>query len=194
MRLIWLVYGSHWRPSISGSAAPAEHPAILPLYAAFRDDDFLCVLMPHQSRGSLADCISDLTTDEGILASRVILPVVSAVAYLHLRGVLHRDIKLENVLADDAGTVHLTDLGFAIAVGHRTRALTQLGTLMAMAPEVILNDPTDPHGSLRHEVPRNDRKEYSAGADVWALGVLTWELLTGTRECRSTAAWVLLPG
>ena len=132
--------------------ASMDHPNITPLCAAFQDGEFLCVLMPYARCGSLASCLRVMTRDERGIASRVVLPMLSALGYLHMRGIVHRDIKLENVLADEDGHVELTDLGFAIDIARRDRALTQLGTLVAMAPEVLLDDPSDPQGPLRHEV------------------------------------------
>ena len=71
----------------------------------------------------------------------------------------------------------LADFGFAIC-HRRRRALTRLGTLQFMAPEVVLNDPHD-KATHRDAVPRGVRLPYSETVDVWALGVVAFECMTG---------------
>src|SRR3712207_3232838 len=108
---------------------------------------------------------------------RVLREVASALAYAHRRGVVHRDIKPENVLLSDGGAL-VTDFGIAKAValsktgadgaaGHRpTTTLTQQGTTLGtptyMAPEQAAGDPGADHR-----------------ADLYALGVVVYEVLTG---------------
>lgn len=150
------------------------------MFGAFREGDHVLVLMPYARHGDLAMCLPHLSRNPVTLARYVFLPVLSAIGYLHAHGIVHRDIKLENCLVQKDGTVMLTDLGFAIHVGksRRRRALTQLGTMGAMAPEILLQDPADPDGPLRHETPRPERKEYGPAVDIWAFGVLAWSALT----------------
>jgi serine/threonine protein kinase len=83
-----------------------------------------------------------------------------ALEYLHSRQILHRDIKLENVLLDGDGYVRLTDFNVAKVLEER-RTFSMKGTLFCMAPEVIL------------------KKGHDAAADFWSLGVLIFEMVTG---------------
>jgi len=161
--------------------AALDHPHITPMWAAFREGDFLCVLMPLAENGDLYTRFLHIHHDERTIAKHVILPLLSALAYLHARGVIHRDVKLENILLDSRGSVQLADLGFAIQPTRRLRVMTQVGTLSAMAPEVLLSNVADPSGPLRSETPRDNRTTYDDKVDVWAFGVLCWELLCGTR-------------
>ena len=86
--------------------------------------------------------------------------VLLALEYLHAHHVIHRDIKLENVLLDAQGYVRVTDFNVAKQLEDR-RTFSMKGTLFCMAPEVIL------------------KKGHDASADFWSYGVLIYELLTG---------------
>ncbi len=107
----------------------------------------------------------------------VLATVAEAVDYAHQRGVLHRDLKPSNVLLDAAGGVHLLDFGLARtlepgagqAAGHSVTQPGQLvGTLAYMAPEQA----------------RGDAEQLSVRSDVYSLGALGYELLTGDLPCR----------
>ncbi|XP_076067395.1 cGMP-dependent protein kinase for isoform X2 [Oratosquilla oratoria] len=107
---------------------------------------------PHRDRGHFDDQTTRFYT----------ACVVEAFDYLHSRGIIYRDLKPENLLLDLKGYVKLVDFGFAkrLQVGRKT--WTFCGTPEYVAPEVILN------------------KGHDISADYWSLGVLMFELLTGT--------------
>jgi protein kinase-like protein len=95
--------------------------------------------------------------------------IARALGYAHERGVVHRDLKPENVLVDLEGRLRVVDFGLArVHDGTRlTESLASVGTPYYMSPEQIRGD-----------------KEIGAAADVWALGVLLYEGLTGDYPCR----------
>ena len=154
--------------------ARLQHPHILPLYdsgAAPRqasDGTLLWYTMPYVAGESLRHRLAR----EGPLpvahAVRVLRDVVKALAYAHRHGVVHRDVKPENVLlSEDAALV--ADFGVAKALsaavtspGSVTATSVVVGTLLYMAPEQAAGDPTVDHR-----------------ADLYALGVLAYELLAG---------------
>ncbi|XP_023420822.1 ribosomal protein S6 kinase-related protein isoform X2 [Cavia porcellus] len=83
------------------------------------------------------------------------------ISYLHDLGIIHRDVKMENVLVDERGHLKLTDFGLSRYLPQGTRAYTICGTLQYMAPEVLSGGP------------------YNHTADWWSLGVLLFSLATG---------------
>ncbi|XP_036926241.1 ribosomal protein S6 kinase-related protein isoform X4 [Sturnira hondurensis] len=87
--------------------------------------------------------------------------LVLVLCYLHDLGIIHRDVKMENILLDKRGHLKLTDFGLSRHLPQGARAYTICGTLQYMAPEVLSGGP------------------YNHAADWWSLGVLLFSLATG---------------
>ncbi|XP_052612095.1 ribosomal protein S6 kinase-related protein isoform X12 [Peromyscus californicus insignis] len=87
--------------------------------------------------------------------------LVLVLCYLHDMGIIHRDVKMENILLDERGHLKLTDFGLSRRLSPGARAYTICGTLQYMAPEVLSGGP------------------YNHTADWWSLGVLLFSLATG---------------
>jgi serine/threonine-protein kinase len=149
-------------------AARLQHPHIVPLLTAAASGDLLYYVMPFISGESLRAKLAR----EGALpvpeAVKILREVVDALAYAHAHGVVHRDIKPDNVLLSTGHAV-VTDFGVAKAVsissgGHSslTSLGVALGTPAYMAPEQAA---ADPHVDHR--------------ADIYAVGTLAYEMLTG---------------
>jgi formylglycine-generating enzyme required for sulfatase activity/tRNA A-37 threonylcarbamoyl transferase component Bud32 len=146
------------------TVAQLSHPHIVPLHFIGQKDDLLYLAMECIDGGSLADWIEregKLPTADVI---RIICEVASALNYAHKRGVIHRDIKPQNVLIEaDTGRTLVTDFGIArTAEGSSLTASGMLvGTPAYLSPEQVTGSPTD------HR------------ADIYALGVMSYEMLTG---------------
>ncbi|EFO21400.1 CAMK protein kinase [Loa loa] len=95
-------------------------------------------------------------------ACRLFRQLTEAVHYLHDRGVVHRDIKAENVLLDSNGDVKLVDFGFARYINQKERSKSFCGTKPYSAPEIVQHRPYDAYAS-----------------DWYAMGVLLYTMLTG---------------
>ncbi|HEX8200347.1 MAG TPA: serine/threonine-protein kinase [Isosphaeraceae bacterium] len=108
-------------------------------------------------------------------AARIAAEVADALSHAHEVGFVHRDIKPANILVDPCGRSYLTDFGIAVVEADLLRDVTAAGTLSYMAPEQL-----DPGlGPVDHR------------ADLYALGVVLYELLTGRRPFRAAAAMEL---
>lgn len=135
---------------------------IVKLFKTFKDRKFLYMLMESCLGGELWTILRDRGNFDDSTTRFYTSCVVEAFDYLHSRGIIYRDLKPENLLLDTSGYVKLVDFGFAkrLQVGRKT--WTFCGTPEYVAPEVILN------------------KGHDISADYWSLGVLMFELLTGT--------------
>ena len=148
------------------TTAALQHPHILPLFDSGSADGFLFYVMPYIQgetlRGKL-DRETQLGIDEAV---RIASDVASALHYAHTHGVIHRDIKPENILLHD-GRPMVADFGIALALsaaagGRMTETGMSLGTPHYMSPEQATAD-----------------KEISGRSDIYSLGSVLYEMLTG---------------
>lgn len=142
--------------------ARLEHPHIVGIYEVGRTGDGLPFYsMPYLSRGHLAQ--RRLAGDQPKVAA-ILRSLLDALDYAHVRGVVHRDVKAENVLFDDADRPMLADFGIALRRGSNPR-LTTAGLAV---------------GSTAYMPPEQARgQEVDRRADIYSIGVLTWEMLVG---------------
>ena len=143
--------------------AAAEHPHIVPLYSADSTGELLYLVMRLLPGRSLEDRIAEgkLPAAE---AARIALECARALAAAHAVGVVHRDIKPANILLDANGNATVTDFGIALVTSRPARELLRstAGTPHYMSPEQSLGERVD------------------GRSDVYALGVVFYEMLTGT--------------
>jgi serine/threonine-protein kinase len=148
-------------------AAGLQHPHVLPLYDSGEADGLLFYVMPFVEGLSLRDKLAkqgELPIDEAV---RILRDVADALSEAHRHGVVHRDLKPENVMLRGRHAL-VTDFGVAKALSEATgrQSLTTvgiaLGTPTYMAPEQAVADPMVDHR-----------------ADIYAFGVLGYELLSG---------------
>lgn len=145
------------------TVAQLSHPYILKVFDYGHEGELVYLVMELLKGGSLADQIrrGAFTPAETL---RALDQIGSALDYAHELGIIHRDLKPQNVLLDGKGNAHLTDFGIA-KILSATVALTQSGTAMGtpayMSPEQWQGQPLD------------------ARADIYALGVMLFEMLTG---------------
>ena len=148
------------------TTANLQHPHILPLFDSGAADGFLFYVMPYVEGETVRDRISREKQLPIADALRIATEVAAALDYAHRRGVIHRDIKPENILLHD-GSALVADFGIALAAskagGSRmTETGMSLGTPHYMSPEQAMGE-----------------REITARSDVYALGCVLYEMLTG---------------
>lgn len=136
-------------------------PFIVKMYQTFNCPKYLYMLMEPCLGGELWTLLRNSRRFTDQTAAFYVACVILALDYLHTRGVIYRDLKPENLLLDSSGYVKLTDFGFAKQLVGEERAWTFCGTPEYVSPEIITN------------------KSHDQRADVWSLGILVFELLTG---------------
>ncbi|KAF7649027.1 hypothetical protein LDENG_00148400 [Lucifuga dentata] len=135
---------------------------IVRLYRTFKDRKYLYMLMEACLGGELWTILRDRGAFDDSTTRFYTACVVEALAYLHAKGIIYRDLKPENLILDSRGYAKLVDFGFAKKTGLGKKTWTFCGTPEYVAPEIILN------------------KGHDVSADYWSLGILMYELLTGS--------------
>ncbi|KAJ1812190.1 hypothetical protein LPJ75_003767 [Coemansia sp. RSA 2598] len=149
-----------------------QHPFIVKLYYAFQSNSKLYLIMEYVAGGELFTHMAKeriFTEDQAVFyAAQLVL----AISHLHKLGIVFRDIKPENCLLDKHGYLVLTDFGLSkTALGEDGRTNTFCGTPAYMAPEVL-----------------DSSTSYEFSVDWWSLGILLYEMLTGSVPFKGKAA------
>lgn len=149
------------------SAARLSHPNVVAVSDQGDDHGRLFLVMEHVPGCTLRDVIRDEAPMPPTRALALLEPILLALAEAHRCGLVHRDIKPENVLIADDGRIKVADFGLARAFDanttHTATGGLLIGTVSYLAPELIVNGKADPR------------------SDVYAAGVLLYELLTGRK-------------
>jgi eukaryotic-like serine/threonine-protein kinase len=146
------------------AAATVTHPNIVAVYDAGHIDGQPYFAMQYVAGSSLSQRIrSGPIAPED--AAQLVLTVAGAVHHLHAHGIIHRDLKPSNILLDEAGNPYVTDFGLVKVLGgdsHRTTTGAIVGTPSYMSPEQAVG-----------------RKDLGPASDIYSLGAILYELLTG---------------
>jgi serine/threonine-protein kinase len=143
-------------------AAQLRHPNIVQIFDVSAQGNVHYIVMELVDGRSLRDIVRQDSPLDVERALRLLRQLALALDFAHDRGVAHRDVKSSNALVDDQGHLTLIDFGIAYAAGVTHAAATRsIGTPEYMAPEVLMGEPS------------------GEGSDLYALGVVAFELLTG---------------
>nr|XP_020739596.1 testis-specific serine/threonine-protein kinase 5-like [Odocoileus virginianus texanus] len=154
---------------ISSLNATYKHLNVVQLYETFENSRRTYLVLELAARGDLLEhinavsahrCCPGLEEEE---ARRLLWQLVSAVAHCHNSGIVHRDLKCENILLDDRGCLKLSDFGFAHQSRFKNTLLsTFCGSMAYTAPEILMS-----------------KKYNGEQADLWSLGVILYAMVTG---------------
>jgi eukaryotic-like serine/threonine-protein kinase len=148
------------------SVARLDHPNVVGVHDQGSDGTYVFLAMEYVAGCTLRDVLRDRGALQPRAALDILEPVLAALGAAHMAGLVHRDVKPENVLIGDDGRVKVADFGLVRAVdanSSNTTAGSILGTVSYLSPEQIEDGTVD------------------ARSDVYACGVMLYEMLTGAK-------------
>ncbi|CAJ0839049.1 4289_t:CDS:10 [Entrophospora sp. SA101] len=138
-----------------------RHPNVLRLYGHFHNETHVFLILEYAAKGELYKQLKQCTRFTEKRASRYIAQMAGALAYLHQKHIIHRDIKPENLLLGSNDELKIADFGWSVHAPSQRRR-TFCGTLDYLPPEII------------------EYQTHNSKIDLWSLGVLCYELLSGS--------------
>lgn len=144
------------------------HPNIVRLEQVMQNEKYIGIVLEYASGGELFDHILQNRYLKDSVACRLFAQLVSGVHYLHSKGIVHRDLKLENLLLDKHKNIIITDFGFANSFRNDGTSFddmmkTSCGSPCYAAPELVVSD----------------EKYVGRKVDVWSCGVILYAMLAG---------------
>jgi serine/threonine protein kinase/WD40 repeat protein/predicted nucleic acid-binding Zn-ribbon protein len=155
------------------TVARLEHPFIIPLFDFWREPDSAYLVMRYLRGGSLRSKLKngDFGIDEIL---HYVENITSALSFAHRNGVVHRDLKPDNILLDAEGNAYLSDFGIARHIGRNPTSDNISGSVAYMSPDQLRNDTPAPQ------------------ADIYSLGIMLYELFTGQYPYGELQTWQLV--
>jgi tetratricopeptide (TPR) repeat protein len=160
------------------AVAALDHPNIVPIYEVGQFEGRPFFTMKLLEGGPLSGHLAEYR-DDPAAAARIIFTIAKALEEAHTRGILHRDVKPQNILLDAAGNAYLTDFGLAKLCGgdlDLTKSTAALGSPQYMAPEQA----------------EGRSRDVTTAADLYGLGATLYALLTGRPPHESDSLFELL--
>lgn len=149
-----------------------RHPNIVPIFEAGEEGGDLYLVFEYVPGKNLAEFLKNSGALTAVKAVSILRPILDAIDCAHAQGIIHRDLKPSNILLDEDGTPRVMDFGIAARVeGQANSTEEYTGTPAYMAPEYIQN------------------REISARTDVFAAGLILYEMLTGHRAVEGANAF-----
>jgi serine/threonine protein kinase len=145
------------------SAASLNHPNICTIYGFHETREFIFIVMEYVEGLTLKQLIEKEAPIQEHRAKEIIIQIAEGLSVAHQNGIIHRDIKSDNIMLTKDGTIKIMDFGLAKMeqTPTITRTKSPMGTVAYMSPELVKGEKVD------HR------------ADLWSLGVILFEMLTG---------------
>jgi hypothetical protein len=138
-----------------------NHRNILKLIDKFESFNGIYLVLEHLDRGNLVQFVISRKKLDEKMARRIMIQIAEGINYLHNLGIVHRDLKAENVMLNDKLEVKIIDFGMSKPIGKENKFHQKMGTLAYAAPEILTGE------------------GYSKGVDIWSLGIILYFVLTG---------------
>ncbi len=151
-------------------AARLSHPNLINVFDQGEDQGLTYMVMEYVAGITLRDAIKDFGALESKRALELFEVVLSGLAAAHEAGILHRDLKPENIFLADDGRIKLGDFGLARDIDNATSTGSLVGTVAYLSPELVTRGTAD------------------ARSDVYAAGIILFEMLTGTQPFKGEQA------
>lgn len=151
-------------------AAQLSHPNLVNVFDQGTDGEVIFLVMEYVPGITLRDAMNDFGALDTKKALEIIEPLTEGLAAAHAAGILHRDLKPENVFLSDGGKVKLGDFGLAREISEHTQTGSIVGTVAYLSPELVLRGQAD------------------ARSDIYSLGVMIFEMLTGKQPYQGEQA------
>jgi serine/threonine protein kinase len=158
--------------------AKFSHPNMVNIFNLIDQDNNVFIVMEYINGGTLEGHLEQngvLSQDESI---KISLQVLSALQFMHSKGVVHRDIKPSNIMFTDTGVVKVTDFGIAKVMNEATKHTKtgMLGSVAYVSPEQILGEKT------------------SITTDIYSFGITLYKMVTGRAPFRGSSEYVVMQG
>ncbi|CAH6719670.1 serine/threonine-protein kinase Bck1p/SLK1/SSP31 [[Candida] jaroonii] len=155
-----------------------DHINIVQYLGFEQKNDTYSLFLEYVGGGSISACLKSYGSFEESLVKYIIKQVLEGLQYLHSNGILHRDLKADNLLLDIDGTCKISDFGISkrsTDIYVNNAEMSMQGTVFWMAPEVI------------DSIVEDKKQGYSAKIDIWSLGCVVLEMFAGNRPWSNEA-------
>lgn len=155
-----------------------DHYNIVQYLGFEHKDQTYSLFLEYVAGGSISSCLKSYGKFDEQLVKYITKQVLEGLKYLHLNGILHRDLKADNLLLELDGTCKISDFGISKKshdIYSNNAELSMQGTIFWMAPEVI------------HSMVEEKKQGYSAKVDIWSLGCVVLEMFAGQRPWSNEA-------
>ena len=175
-----------------------NHPNIIKLEQKLENKNHLLLVMEYCNGGTLSDCLRkyiNINNTKGFteeIIQRIMRQIVNALYYIHSNNIIHRDLKLQNIMVNFdnekdrvnlnmmKANVKIIDFGLSKELSNNSYTNSVLGTLNYMAPKLV-----EEHYRLRQKEKIEKTIGYGKEIDIWALGCICYELLRGRQVFES---------